>query len=72
MVNDVDTLIKNFFENGSKSFGQGMNYLMSLGYDKSRSEEIVKKYFINSKTKITIPEDLIDKDIDIEIPLKRS
>lgn len=70
MVNDVDTLIKVFFKNGGKSFRQGMNYLISLGYDKNKSEDIVKKYFISSKPKDTTPEKFVGKGIDIEIPLK--
>ena len=72
MASDVNLLIEDFFKSGSKSFRQGMNYLISRGYGKDEAEKIVREYFISSNPKDTIPERFIGEDIDIEIPLKRS
>lgn len=67
-MNDAQMLLKEFSAYSDRSFGECVNYLMSFGYDKTTSENEVKKHFTHEKE--IIPPDIPD-DMDIEIPLKR-
>ena len=67
-MDNVQTLLENFSILENKSFGEYVKYLISQGYTKQMAEIETKNFFKHSIELIT--DDMLDKDIHIDIRLK--